>query len=108
LLSAKPTDIEKVAEILELGAGRIGQVYGQAVLPLLGVSDSAWGEKVLIRRTLAYEAFCAAELTPLASKKRKPITLATFQTRVENAILRNLASELVTLAAEHQLKAKRG
>jgi hypothetical protein len=96
-VSKRQTDAEKLADLIERAASRLGRVYGPTVLTLFGLTDTAQGLKVAARRDLAYDVFCAAEQA-LSSHAKPPIVSSTFRTRRVKAILDDLITELFAIA----------
>jgi hypothetical protein len=95
--NSKQSDFDKVVDILERAAARLGRVYGPTVLTLYGLTDAARGLDVEARRKLAHEVFCAAERVLAPGAALRQIAFSTFRTHTEKAILNDLATELIAI-----------
>jgi hypothetical protein len=96
--SNRGTDAEKLADLIEQAASRLGRVYGPTILALFGLTETARGLTVTARHELAHEVFCAAERTVGSPTTLPQITLSTFRTRTEKDILDDLITELPAIA----------
>jgi len=96
--SNQETDAEKLADLIERAASRLGRVYGPTILTLFGSSETARGLTVAARHKLAHEVFCAAERAVAPHTTLRQITLSTFRTRTEKHILNDLITELFAIA----------